>query len=80
MAEMEDWSDPEKSGQGRSEENDSGSERPGKRFLAGMAEGIGQTLGIALAGLLITGLAAGVVTGTQNGPHQEGGAVTCALQ
>ncbi|MFB7825329.1 hypothetical protein [Streptomyces hydrogenans] len=74
MAEHEGQHDPEQSGSDRSKKHDSGSERPGKRFRAGVAEGIGQAVGVALAGLVITGLTVGLIPGMQNGPHPEGGA------
>ncbi|MGW6535405.1 hypothetical protein ACWGBV_03590 [Streptomyces sp. NPDC055051] len=74
--EPEDESEPEKSGPERSAENeDNGPKRLGGHFLNGVAEGVGQAVGVALAGFLIAGLVAGgVIAETQSGPHQEGGA------
>ncbi|MCX4657584.1 hypothetical protein OG249_37645 [Streptomyces microflavus] len=72
--------EPEESGAGQSAGNgNDGPQRLGGRFFNGVAEGAGQTVGILLTGLLVTGLVAGLAAGgviaeTQNGPHQGGGA------
>lgn len=69
--EPEDKIEPDESGTGRSANKKN---RPAG-FWEGLRNGVGQALGLGLTGLIITGLAAGgLATGTQNGPHHEGGA------
>ncbi|WP_405419247.1 hypothetical protein [Streptomyces erythrochromogenes] len=68
---------PENSGTERSVEskNESGPKRLGGSFLNGIAEGVGTAVGALLVAAIIAGLVAGgVISETQNGPHQGGGA------
>lgn len=67
------------------EPEESGTERPadttgpghGARFLAGLADGFGNAVGVSLAGVMMAFLlSASGITETQNGPHHEGGAAS----
>ncbi|AVI00041.1 hypothetical protein C5L38_33715 (plasmid) [Streptomyces sp. WAC00288] len=71
MAGEEDRIEPDESGEGTSTDKKN---RPAG-FWDGLRNGVGQAVGVALPSLLVIGLTAGgVATGTQNGPHHEGGA------